>query len=853
LAKTAAVAAALVCIAGITFSSASAQVGGAGTYQDASGASHGWQINEAHTLVWEGKPYIPVGGMFCSRYLTDGQTDENWKADTGALKTLKSSGILDLYINPVKGATSCPREAWQKLIDFLEAEGFHYGIEITDGPQTPVSGWVIRPSVYRATDISADQTFNLQIPGMAGGLWAVADGKTGNLIRLKALDVKDARTTVDVRASTQSTRILILYPYKRLSTEETGLQDLWGGFGEYRDRLINHLKGLKLGPGFRFWVDPFINEMGLRGDARNFVPASRAYQIELEAWLRRRYPEISALTRAWSLPSDIRTHEQASHLIPLWEGYKGLPQVYDTTTGETYKLGNSAGRMWDDLMAFRDESIRGYLNQISLVLKREVANVPVVVKAVEPYSFLINDDTNGFDGIGVEAYAPPGSLGTQAANLGIAVAEQASRNMWVLATETQTTASSGKAGQGYANQQEMTASLAALKDAGCKGFYVFGLQLLPQKSWGSFELVRVPEQLGWLKAFQDRLASDTLLGDWRARTVWFSESNPCGASISRLEQDLWWLPKKGAAEEIPLDTGLHAYSISDAMGTAVYLWTTGASRDVEIPLPGGMRPMLFFTGADGRAAKYVKKKVTIPVSRNPVIIRGIPPGGLLTTEGLLSRVAYLQTLIDRAEAMTPPLATGEQKMALDTAKTNIKADRASIAAPAIAHAIAQLEPAVAPFDWEEGENASETNFDGIGDDPAASGNKYLRLYATADPPLAPYMASYPVYASQEADYDLWLAGTPPGIDWVSPLSWSVDGSNWVKITAPATQAQPYAPPSMFWSKLATLHMTQGKHVVRLRVDGRRKAPDDRYVMYIDAVLITREPFRPDGIRRPGLQ
>src|SRR5688572_31658697 len=99
-----------------------------GVFTDKSGVKHAWSVNSAHALTWDREPYIPVGGVFCPRYLADGQTESNWAADTQALETLKSKGMLDVLINPVVSAPQIPAAAWQKLLDHLDSNGFRYGI-----------------------------------------------------------------------------------------------------------------------------------------------------------------------------------------------------------------------------------------------------------------------------------------------------------------------------------------------------------------------------------------------------------------------------------------------------------------------------------------------------------------------------------------------------------------------------------------------------------------------------------------------------------------------------------------------------------------------------------------------------
>src|ERR1019366_4040581 len=72
----------------------------AGAYSDKKTKSrHTWQVNGAHTLLWDGAPYLPVGGAFSPRSFAVG-TDAAWNADVTALNALKAKCIHDLIVWP---------------------------------------------------------------------------------------------------------------------------------------------------------------------------------------------------------------------------------------------------------------------------------------------------------------------------------------------------------------------------------------------------------------------------------------------------------------------------------------------------------------------------------------------------------------------------------------------------------------------------------------------------------------------------------------------------------------------------------------------------------------------------------
>lgn len=810
-----------------------------GVFTDRDGQRHSWQINDANALLWNDEPFVPVGGMFTPRYFFLDQTEEHWEADVRALQTLKSKGILDIYINPVRGATKVPVESWQRLIDYLEAEGFRYGVELTDGPAKPLTGWIIRPNIYRQADITSDTSIDLELNGAVGGIYAVADARTGNIDRMGSLS-HTGEAAVTVRGSSENPKVLLAYPLKTVISDD-GLQNFWEGYGEYRDRLFAHLRQIRFGSGLRFWVDPFINEMGMRGETEFLIPASNQYQIELEAWLRKKYRDFASLARAWALPAAVSSYEQASQLIPLWRDTRGIGSVYNTRTGQDHKLAHANGKMWEDLEEFRGDSIRGYLNDVSKLLKRQIANVPVILKWTANYSFFLNDDPAGFDGLGVEAYGEPHILGPYAGAQCLAMVNRSNRPMWLITTEMSTQAQpEGKDWTGFKSQEELTSCLEALRFSGSKGFYVFGFHLSPP--WDKFDLLADERQLDWLKDYEEKIATEPLFADWRPRIVWFSQKNPLGADLRRLEYDLWWLPDDRTAEEVVVEPEIRAFRIRETGGEAVYLWTEGQPRDLELRKPENLRPEVIYTG-EPRETRMGKNTFTIRVTKDPAIIRGLEPGYFMTPSNLAGQVTRLDDLIRKAESRG--MLVGTYKTSLETARGMIRSERTELAAGTLSRAIAQLEPQVAATIWMEAEAAPEFSFMQVGYNPQANRMRYIAIDTTMPPPMGPYGVTIPFMASEESDYEIWIAGSRPGL-WGSMVSWSVDASSWVEAKVDDSPFTEYAP-GMTWTRIGLVRLSAGSHIFRLKLVGPAKGSDS-YRFLLDTIVLTRERFDPGRMR-----
>ena len=121
-----------------------------GTFRDAKGTAHPWSITQAHALLWGGTPYVPVGGTFTPASWAADASADAWNADKQSLDNWKSHGVLDICLDAGSvGLTQVPPDRVQRVIDYLDANGFRYGIEVADFPKDPLVGYVVKPGVYR--------------------------------------------------------------------------------------------------------------------------------------------------------------------------------------------------------------------------------------------------------------------------------------------------------------------------------------------------------------------------------------------------------------------------------------------------------------------------------------------------------------------------------------------------------------------------------------------------------------------------------------------------------------------------------------------------------------------------------
>ena len=117
-----------------------------------------------------GAPYLPVGAVFVPLSWTGAGGEEDWAKDKAALDLLGKSGVHDLVLSAgAKGLTHVAPAAAQRVLDYLDANGFHYGLRIADFPQDPLIGYVVKPAVYRTASPSASGPTRFRTYSQPGG------------------------------------------------------------------------------------------------------------------------------------------------------------------------------------------------------------------------------------------------------------------------------------------------------------------------------------------------------------------------------------------------------------------------------------------------------------------------------------------------------------------------------------------------------------------------------------------------------------------------------------------------------------------------------------------------------------
>ena len=596
----------------------------AGTFKDRDGGLHPWTIDHAHTLNWEGKPYIPFAVQFEPRYLGE-QTDDNLDADAEDIQAFKLASADDIVIKPTKAISSIPPESFQKIIDLLEANDLRYGIELYDPEYSPLPGYSIDPTANRSAGVQTSGQMSYKFPGAKSVIYAICDAKTGEVRGAGQEAVTDGQVTINVTLQSPGEHVVLLYPQKSISPADGGLFDVWTDFDNNRDRLVWYLSQIKFGKGLRFLIDPFTEDLGIRGEAESLVPISQAFRFEYAAWLSRKYGAIGDLTTAWGiLQHDVASFDEAPRLIPLWRKGRGAPLVHDDGSSRKYPVDATKSAIWSDLEEFRATSLRSYMDSLADAVKRTVADVPMVFTATGLQACFQTSGSIGFDGL-----ASPGDKSETSAGQAFSLADQSSRRMWLIARLK-------PVGDAFAKREELFSAINVPRDLGAKGFIAND-----EKGINGANLI------AWLAEYSSLAKDDAHYASYRPQAIYYPQG-ASNARIRRLSNGSWWLPSLARGSDLYIGADFAGYVVEGPGSKSdIYIWSLKGSQVIHLV---SQLPIAVINISGARTdIKPKKGRVEINVGEEPLIVQGITPDEFLPVEVVAKAVQDLEGAIAKAE------------------------------------------------------------------------------------------------------------------------------------------------------------------------------------------------------------
>jgi hypothetical protein len=491
------------------------------------------------------------------------------------------------------------------------------------------------------------------------------------------------------------------------------------------------------------------------------------------------------------------------------------------------------------------------MNSAADVLKREVADVPVVYTRTHHHRIFTNKQVNGgYDGLGIAAYGSGSSVTTSGADSAYSQVTEAARPLWCIVTETMDTSSPSKPQLGYGSNELMKYTLDWLRGIGVKGFYVQGLQVLPEATNKNFQLVKAPEQLGWLKDYAGKLEGRIAAGTRPTILPFPQEAGAIVRPGPVGNSGVWWVPSLASGKTLGFGSSYAGYTISlppQDGGDMTVLWSLKGERLTHLIVsdPRTLR----ITTPDGVAVPFkadIKKKtVTLYMNDTPIVLKGNDPE-ILPLEAVQDVLAELKALHAQAEEQKLPASIF--KVDLDRAQSNF-ATQPKIAFIQAVDALQRIVSLIQPYSWMEAERPESHTFTEVTASPSASAGGFLSLSTESRPGPSGYGATYRFNVPVDDSYTVWVATTP--LNSASPFAWIVDTGQPRSSLEGAQVGSPYMSNQLTWVNLGRVSLVKGPHSFTLRVTDL--APNTtRYALALDTIHVTRGNFAPNGTVRPTL-
>lgn len=478
---------------------------GFGLFEDRNGLTHHWYVNDANALIWNGQPYLPVGGMFSPRSLSEQPGDDMnepvWRKDSVIIDLIGTAGVDDLYLNVGTGP-SCHPTRMQRLFDYLEFWKIRYGMHLGENPGEGMA-YLTGSHKARVAGITEAGFYQIENPDWQSGRFLLTT-QFGELVSSGRAVKTENGIGAQIDWSSGTALDLTFVPQQKMNNY------FWDGkYETYEKRVMEFLDDLDFGPGFRFFADPFSNEMFIDYD---LLPDSEQYRKGFAAWLNSQYKDINELKESWA-GKDIESFSQASSLLPMEVVSNASGEIgylLDLSSEKVIEVDMSRSQAWEDVRQFRAVSAQVYCNRIAREIKK-FADVPVVFNHLPQVDrFRINrSPRKGFDGIGMQSYGSGELLKLFCSSGAISEAGGSSKTMWTPAMETAQAAFRHQNPKiAYQDRFSMYRDFSTLLESGAKGIFVFGLYLGAPGPWQSSEIIRDPRQLEWMTTFSKILNSN---------------------------------------------------------------------------------------------------------------------------------------------------------------------------------------------------------------------------------------------------------------------------------------------------------------------------------------------------------
>jgi len=746
-----------------------------------------WSLNENHTLIWGGAPYLPVGIRI------DGTP--------AAVQQAKAAGFDDVIVDvPASGI------GWEETFAALNAAKMRFLLRVNS--LAPMAqGFAVEPEAYRIAGIDKPKTITVDLPEATSAFVVLASRRDSSVKSSARVRVIDGKLTYEAKPAPGIEHVLLIYP----ETSSIEQPDFWEDLDSERDQLLGNLKHHPPGAGLRGIVNPMGRTLGLPGRQLNFIPTSSYFQMELRDLLEKRYKSVATAMRTWALTStDLESFEDLARLVPLWRGSRGVSLLLDPKTNRTYVCDNRVSTIWTDMIsAVSAAGARRFSRVVPAI--RDVVDVPVIQEWAG-WSATYETAAPIVDGIGMRAAGTtPSALLDTASRASSSVLRWGTKG-WLIATDIDL-------GTGD-HSKELPNVLNDLGSLGSRGFFIRS---------DSAPVIAVA------KAEVARRAADTSLATTPLNALFYPENARNPAAPQQLPGGKWWLPAPSDGNRIDFGTLFWGYTMRSPEGAVVVIWAKTPGRYM---LRMTNPKKISFASVDGHDCnpKLSKMGIEVDLTQYPTVISQ-------TEEIPVPQLAFVETVFRFEYLMIQANKTlkdiTEERVLFKDFVSGFERNPGGNY-PQMRTQLFHLGEKVGDVTYIDAERTGDQNFSETPSIPGCIGGSALVLHTPIPPGPEGYYANYKVQVRSKEDQTLWLAASIPP-EQRGLVTISVEGQTFGVSEAPVSlYGDGYG-----WYKLGVTRLAGNMAKVLIRVNGSGNLP-----IALDAIVLTPRPFAPDGITLP---
>jgi hypothetical protein len=656
-----------------------------------------WQINDHHTLLWAGQPYMPVGQKI------DGNAAEVDKANAAGTKDL----LVDV---PASGA------GWNDAFAALNKNQDRFLLRINSlAPMA--TGIAVEPQGYRVANITGAKHIEFSLPDATSALVLMVNQTDASVAKSTRVPIVNGKFSYDAPSINGMSHVMLVYP-EMISLEQP---DFWEGFDQQRDAILNALRQNAPGAGLRGIVDPIGRIMSIPGHNSRFVPTSDSFRDEFAALLTARYHSVETASRAWSISApDFKDMSELSRLVPLWSGYRGISQLWDPANDHLFLVDNKHSAVWKDINdAILLAATRRFKAIVSAV--RQVTDVPVIQEWAgwaPPY----DGSQISIDGVGVRVTGNNPIAQIDSSCRAVSSLLRWNRPGWLIATDVDF--------GGDKPEISLAQSVSQLSDMGVRGYFTS----------------TPPTQH----------TMDASMAEISPSVLYFPQNATNPPMAQRLPGGMWWLPSPADGDRIDLGSKFAAYRLKDGDNNFTAIWSpTGPQRTV-LRFADFKSPTFSTIDGSDPKPKLLKDGVEITISDVPLIIKNTQE--IPVPDPTADETANQFTSLLKALGYDRGAVSEEQYYFSDAARGFARSPGDSLTAMRIVLRSSLLK--VAPYVWIEAENCKDHNFSQISNDAGCSDGHALELDTKITPDEG-FSATYKIPVRSRGDQELWIAARIP--------------------------------------------------------------------------------------------